>query len=98
MESSAHINSRAFPGWLFSNKGWTNELNVGDYICVPGKHVWDGKPEDVYYCRIKDIEEVQYEGWVYDFEIETHHNFVANNILCHNTVQFISLLLHDRDK
>ncbi len=52
--------------------------------------------QEVYYCRIKEIEEVQYDGWVYDFEIEDYHNFVADNILCHNTIQFISLLLHDR--
>ena len=54
--------------------------------------------QEVYYCRIKAIENVQYEGWVYDFEVEKHHNFVANNILCHNTVQLITLLLHDREK
>jgi SNF2 family DNA or RNA helicase/intein/homing endonuclease len=53
--------------------------------------------QEVYYCRIKEIEEVQYDGWVYDFEVEDHHNFVANNILCHNTIQFITLLLHDRN-
>ncbi len=52
--------------------------------------------QEVYYCRIKGIEEVDYDGWVYDFEVENHHNFVANNILCHNTIQFITLLLHDR--
>ena len=53
--------------------------------------------QEVYYCRIKAIEEVQYDGWVYDFEVAEHHNFVANNILCHNTIQFITLLLHDRE-
>lgn len=53
--------------------------------------------QEVYYCRIKEIEEVQYDGWVYDFEVAEHHNFVANNILCHNTIQFITLLLHDRE-
>jgi len=52
--------------------------------------------QEVYYCRIKAIEEVQYDGWVYDFEVEKHHNFVADNILCHNTVQLITLLLHER--
>lgn len=52
--------------------------------------------QEVYYCKIKEIEEIQYDGWVYDFEIETHHNFVADNILCHNTIQLITLLLHDR--
>ena len=53
--------------------------------------------QEVYYCRIKQIEEVQYDGWVYDFEVADHHNFVANNILCHNTIQLITLLLHDRE-
>lgn len=51
--------------------------------------------QEVYYCRIKEIEEIEYEGWVYDFEVEQHHNFVANNILCHNTIQLITLLLHE---
>ncbi|MGB8343376.1 MAG: SNF2-related protein [Ktedonobacteraceae bacterium] len=54
--------------------------------------------QEVYYCKIKSIEDVPYDGWVYDFEIEQHHNFVAENILCHNTIQMISLLLHDREQ
>ena len=49
---------------------------------------------EVFYCRIKSIEEIDYEGWVYDFEIPIHHNFVANNIICHNTVQLIGFLLN----
>ncbi|MEW6209808.1 MAG: SNF2-related protein [Acidobacteriota bacterium] len=52
--------------------------------------------QEVYYCRIKDISEIDYDGWVYDFEIERHHNFVANNILCHNTAQLLALLLNER--
>ncbi len=55
------------------------------------------KPEiskEISYCQIESIQELDYEGWVYDFEIEKHHNFVANNIICHNTVQFIAFLLH----
>ncbi len=53
--------------------------------------------QEVYYCRIKEIEDIEYDGWVYDFEVEEHHNFVANNILCHNTIQMITLLLHERE-
>jgi len=53
--------------------------------------------QEVYYCKIKQIEEAEYDGWVYDFEVEDHHNFVADNILCHNTIQLITLLLHDRE-
>jgi SNF2 family DNA or RNA helicase len=52
--------------------------------------------QEVFYCKIKEIEEIDYDGWVYDFEVEGHHNFVANNILCHNTIQVIALLLRER--
>ncbi|MEH2111068.1 SNF2-related protein [Nostoc sp.] len=54
--------------------------------------------QEVFYCRIESIEDVDYDGWVYDFEISEHHNFVANNIMCHNTVQFIAFLLHLREQ
>ncbi|MEM8828948.1 MAG: SNF2-related protein [Cyanobacteria bacterium P01_G01_bin.19] len=49
---------------------------------------------EILYCPIKSIEEIDYEGWVYDFEIPVHHNFVANNIICHNTIQLIGFLLN----
>lgn len=50
--------------------------------------------QEVFYCQIEDIEDIEYDGWVYDFEVSEHHNFVANNILCHNTIQTIVFLLH----
>ncbi len=31
---------------LLTDKGWTNNLHVGDYICVPAKLKWEGKLED----------------------------------------------------
>lgn len=51
---------------------------------------------EVFYCRIKEIEEIDHDGWVYDFEVEKDHNFVANNILCHNTIQVIAFLLREQ--
>ncbi|MEH2407653.1 SNF2-related protein [Nostoc sp.] len=54
--------------------------------------------QEVFYCRIEGIEDVEYEGWVYDFEVSKHHNFVANNIICHNTIQFIAFLLHLKEQ
>lgn len=53
---------------------------------------------EVYYCQIESIEDIEYEGWVYDFEVSKHHNFVANNILCHNTIQTIAFLLNQQEK
>ena len=78
-----------YPHKLLTDKGWTNDLRIGDYVSKAD--------QEVYYCKIKEIEEVQYDGWVYDFEVEDHHNFVADGILCHNTIQLITLLLHDRE-
>jgi intein/homing endonuclease/superfamily II DNA or RNA helicase len=48
--------------------------------------------QEVFYCKIKSVEDVEYDGWVYDFEVAEHHNFIANNILCHNTIQVLALL------
>jgi SNF2 family DNA or RNA helicase len=50
------------------------------------------------YSQISAIEEIDYEGWVYDFEVEKHHNFVANNIICHNTIQTIAFLLNLKEQ
>ncbi|MBE2199222.1 MAG: helicase [Anaerolinea sp.] len=48
--------------------------------------------QEVFYCRIKSIEDVFYDGWVYDLEVANHHNFVANNIICHNTIQTLTMI------
>jgi len=52
----------------------------------------------VFYCQIEAIEDIEYEGWVYDFQVRKHHNFVANNIICHNTIQLIAFLLHQQEE
>ncbi|RLE46877.1 MAG: hypothetical protein DRJ31_09540, partial [Candidatus Methanomethylicota archaeon] len=39
----------------------------------------------VVYQRIKKIEEVNYEGDVYDIEVEKYNNFIANCIIQHNS-------------
>ncbi len=31
---------------LFIRDSWKNDFQVGDYVCVPAKLLWDGKPED----------------------------------------------------
>jgi SNF2 family DNA or RNA helicase len=121
---------------LLTNSGWTNNLQVGDYIGVPDKTIsnhierintvverqeyrqqqkskWTRQTleleltrqksqtlleQEVFYCQIQSIEEIDYQGWVYDFEVETYHNFVANNIICHNTIQTIAFLLNLKEQ
>ncbi|NUT38381.1 MAG: hypothetical protein HOV86_00210 [Thermoactinospora sp.] len=50
---------------------------------------------EVYYAKVVSVEEFDYRGHVYDFEVPDHHNFVAAGMLCHNTVQALSLLVHE---
>lgn len=54
--------------------------------------------QEVHYCRIEAVEDVNYDGWVYDLEVEQHHNFVAEGILCHNTIQVLTFLLSLREE
>ena len=54
--------------------------------------------QEVYYSQIESIEYIEYEGWVYDFEVSKYHNFVANNIICHNTIQTIAFMLNQQEK
>jgi hypothetical protein len=52
---------------------------------------------EVFYARITSVEDVDYTGWVYDFEVEEHHNFVAGGMLCHNTIQVLGLVASQRE-
>jgi SNF2 family DNA or RNA helicase len=38
------------------------------------------------------VKDIDYEGWVYDFEVPEHHNYVAAGMFCHNTAQTLALL------
>ncbi len=40
---------------------------------------------DVLWDKIVEIEEVTGEKWVYDLSVEENHNFIANNIVAHNS-------------
>jgi len=39
----------------------------------------------VVFQRVSKIERVDYEGYVYDIEVEKYHNFIANGIVTHNS-------------
>lgn len=57
---------------------WTNIFKVNDEVCIninnnPG------------YARIVTINIHTYNDYVYDVEIDETHNYIANDILCHNT-------------
>ncbi|MXQ63405.1 hypothetical protein GQ466_05095 [Actinomadura rayongensis] len=51
---------------------------------------------EVFYATVVSVEEIDYEGYVYDFEVAEHHNYVAGGMLCHNTAQTLALLASER--
>lgn len=41
--------------------------------------------DDYALARVMRVEEINYEGYVYDIEVEETHRFFANKVLVHNT-------------
>ena len=83
--------------WTASTLAAYGRLDL-DYLLATRQELQRLLDQEVFYCRITSIEDVDYDDWVYDFEVEGHHNFVANNILCHNTIQLTALLLHAKEQ
>ena len=93
---------------LFNGNEWTNNFHVGDSIAVPNEE--DCSIQDLFdkdllyssswseigltYSKISSIITEYYEGYVYDLEIKDTHNYVANNILCHNTCTSALIVEH----
>jgi hypothetical protein len=84
---------------LLTNNGFTNILSVNDKIAIPNClnvinnniflskqcNLWENSNDEIIYSKIIKINEIDYNDYVYDLEIEDTHNFVAENIICHNT-------------
>ncbi|MCC5637201.1 helicase [Nostoc sp. CHAB 5844] len=89
---------------LLKASKWTNKTLAAyaqldlENLNITKQHLQHLIDKEVFYCRIANIEDVDYEGLVYDFEVSKHHNFVANNIICHNTIQFIAFLLNIKEQ
>ena len=61
--------------------GWTrlDKLEVGDKIATPDR-------VDIYWDEITSIEKHEKEK-TYDLTVDTVHNFVANDIIVHNSIE-----------
>jgi len=53
---------------------------------------------DYKFIKIKNYYELNYDGFVYDFEINNYHNYIANNIISHNTCTSISIAENFKDQ
>lgn len=68
------------------------EVNENIYYCnISSSHFFNNKESDISYIKIKSIEYIDYDDYVYDLEIEDTHNYIANGIICHNTCAAISI-------
>lgn len=66
---------------FIDGKNFTRLYDVGDLLI--GKN-------GVKY-KIYEIYTHIYSGWVYDLEIDVHHNYLVNNIYTHNTCSSIAI-------
>ena len=60
---------------LLRRDGWTNLTGPGDRIGVPGNDAPASR--EAFYATVASVEDVDHDGWVYDFEVPEHHNYVA---------------------
>ena len=59
-----------------------NKINSKD-VFVQALHKLSNS--DLLWDRILEIKEIEHEEYVYDFEVEKTHNFIANGVMIHNS-------------
>jgi len=47
------------------------------------------KNNDLQYEKIISVEEISHDGYIYDLSIEENHNYISDNLICHNTIETI---------
>lgn len=52
--------------------------------------------ESINWCQIKSVEEKPFHGHVYDLSVPETHNYIANGIITHNTVQTLAYLATEK--
>lgn len=63
---------------------WSNVL-------MPGNYVYKYDNLEIKRIKIKSIELVKYDGYIYDIEVDIHHNYLVNNIITHNTCAGVAI-------
>ena len=67
------------------DKGFTNNVNVGDWVYTAGAH---GEPVAE---QIVSVGVVKYQGTVYDLEVDEFHTYIADGFVTHNTCLMITV-------
>lgn len=74
---------------LYTERGWSNNIISAEYVLTPA--VKSKIYTDFEFVKIESVIEVDYNDYVYDLEVEEHHNFIAQNILVSNTCVGIAI-------
>ena len=70
--------------FLTDNNIWSNTLNSGDFM-------YKYERNEIKRVQIDTVEIMRYSGYIYDLEIEIYHNYLANNIITHNTCAGVAI-------
>ena len=87
IKASANHKFHRIDGWIRLDK-----LSIGDKIAIPSMF-----ESNIYWDRIKSIEEIGFDD-VYDLTVDGVHNFVANDIIVHNSIEqdaYIVMMLYN---
>ena len=76
----------AIPKYIYKKNG---EQHLTLYN--PSVTFEDIQRRDIFFVKIVAIRTFNYKGCVYDLEIQNHHNYLANGMLCHNTCTAIGI-------
>ena len=69
---------------LYNGKKWFNNVKINDTVmCYYSNRLC--------YHKVTSIEPIEYNDYVYDLSIKDTHNFVANDIICHNTCAAVAI-------
>ena len=69
---------------LYVNGEWNNNILVDDNITT-----FDNN--NLSTSTVINIELVKYNDYIYDLEIEDTHNYIAEGIVCHNTIGGVAI-------
>jgi superfamily II DNA or RNA helicase len=53
--------------------------------------------KSIHWCGIKQIQSYHYDGYVYDLSVPKTHNYIANGIITHNTIQSLAYLASEKN-
>ncbi|MDO8538140.1 MAG: ATPase, T2SS/T4P/T4SS family [archaeon] len=76
-------------------KNWQRDLKNGHVSRNKLKQIASDYPQldglknlaenEIFWDKVKEVKEREFEGFVYDFSVSQNESFVAENIVCHNT-------------